>query len=230
MVKNINTILINSSSAVKTADDNRNYIFNFNVSPIEIKSKAILKVANFVHFGTATNHNLNLYHFKIRGINVDNSKFQYNVNGEPVLLSTTFDNTRSLYEENEITLNKQTINNIDIVVETVVPSAFISDIQITNAGTGYISSNFQLGATGGGGTGFLASGVVSSGNNFFSSVLINNAGTGFTSKPTIGFLNTPANGSNATFNPILNYGTPSNGLANTINFSMTLRIEQEDYE
>ena len=111
MVKNINTILINSSSAVKTADDNRNYIFNFNVSPIEIKSKAILKVANFVHFGTATNHNLNLYHFKIRGINVDNSKFQYNVNGEPVLLSTTFDNTRSLYEENEITLNKQTINN-----------------------------------------------------------------------------------------------------------------------
>jgi hypothetical protein len=228
--KNINTIIINSHSAIKTGDDNKNYKFNFNVAPIEIKSKAILKVANFCHFGTATNHTLNLYNFKIKGINIDTSKYQYNVNGEPIILSTTFDNTRSLYEENEITLVKQTINNIDIIPETVVTSAFISDVSITSNGSGYISSNYQLTATGGGGSGFSAIGVVSSNFNTFQNVIINTGGSGYTSKPTIGFVNVPTNGSNVIFNPILNYGTPTDGLANTLNFCMTLRIEEEENE
>lgn len=228
--KSINTIILSSYSAAKTGDDNKNYKFNFDLAPIELRGKAILKVANFCHFGTATNHASNLYNFKIKGINVDSTRYQYNVNGDPVILSTTFDNTRSLYEENEITLVRQTINNIDIIVDTVLPSAYINNIQLTSNGTGYISSNFQITATGGGGSGFSGTAIVPTGSSSFNSVIINSAGSGYTSKPTIGFINVPANGSNVSFNPVLNYGTQTDGLANTLNFCMTLRIEEEDYE
>lgn len=231
MVKNITTILINSSTANKTGDDAKNYIFNFNVSPIEIKSRAILKVANFTHFGTDTNHNLNLYNFKIKGINVDNSKFHYNINGDPVILSTTFDNSRSLYEENEITLNKQTINNIDIIVETIVPTAYISDLKIANVGIGYTSATSYGLIFSGGGTGIGATGIgyIGMGTSSFSRVSITNQGSLYTAVPTISIAN-PGTGSGASIIPTLNYGTTTAGISTKLNFCITLRIEQEEYE
>ena len=150
----ITNILINSSTArITTNGINQNLSFNIDVPPIEIRKSAILKVSNFCHIGTATGHTDTIYLFKIRGINVNNSKFLYNVDGNPPILATTFNNNRSTYEENELTLNKQTINNVDIIVDAISPSGYVIGAYATTAGSGYVKNQiFTPTTTGGGGT------------------------------------------------------------------------------
>lgn len=158
MVKNITTIAFNSMEVEKTTDTNNNICFSINTPPIIIKNKAILKVSNFCHIGTATNHTDNMYLFRIRGVNVDTSKFfTGSGGGNPLILTTTFNNNRSLYDENIITLIKQTINSIDIIVDTYLPlGTFNSGYSpnscvIANAGSGYLVGQI-LTLTGGGGS------------------------------------------------------------------------------
>jgi hypothetical protein len=150
----ITNILINSSTArITTNGNNQNLSFNIDVPPIEIRKSAILKVSNFCHIGTATGHTDIIYLFKIRGINVNNSKFLYNVDGNPPILATTFNNNRSTYEENELTLNKQTINNIDIIIDSISSSGNVIGAYSTTAGSGYVKNQiFTPTTTGGGGT------------------------------------------------------------------------------
>lgn len=231
MVKNITTILINSSTATKRGDDNRNYSFSMDIPPVEIRGKAILKVANFSHYTNVAegNHNKPLYVFKIRGVNVNNSKFHYNIGGDPVILTTPFNNSRSLYEENEITLTRQTINNIEIIVETIEPLAYVSQISIINSGNGYTSgSNYDL-LLSGGGDGARATGIVGIGNTGFTNVRIDYGGLNYSNLPTVS-VRDPGVGTGANFKAGINYGTTIAGIANNLNFSMTLRIEEEQYE
>lgn len=150
----ITNILINSSTArITTNGINQNLSFNIDVPPIEIRKSAILKVSNFCHIGTATGHTDTIYLFKIRGINVNNSKFLYNVDGNPPILATTFNNNRSTYEENELTLNKQTINNVDIIVDAISAGGYVIGAYATTAGSGYVKNQiFTPTTTGGGGT------------------------------------------------------------------------------
>jgi hypothetical protein len=150
----ITNILINSSTARITTDGaNQNISFNIDVPPIEIRKSAVLKVSNFCHIGTATGHTDTIYLFKIRGINVNNSKFLYNVDGNPPILATTFNNNRSTYEENELTLNKQTINNIDIITDAIIPAGYVIGAYATAAGSGFVKNQiFTPTTTGGGGT------------------------------------------------------------------------------
>ena len=56
----------------------------------------------------------------------DNNKYLSNDGGIPTIIATTFNNTRNLYEENDIPLIRQTINTIRL---------FISD-SLTNANAG----------------------------------------------------------------------------------------------
>jgi hypothetical protein len=131
MVKDIITVAFNSIEVEKTTDSNNNNImFRIDTAPIIIRNKAILKVSNFCHIGTATGHTDNMYLFRIRGIMVDTSRFFTGSGGYPLILTTTFNNNRSLYDENIITLNKQTINAIEILVDTYTPSGIISKIII----------------------------------------------------------------------------------------------------
>lgn len=150
----ITNILINSSTArITTNGINQNLSFNIDVPPIEIRKSAILKVSNFCHIGSATGHTDTIFLFKIRGINVNNSKFLYNVDGNPPILATTFNNNRSTYEENELTLNKQTINNVDIIVDAISSSGYVIGAYATTAGSGYVKNQiFTPTTTGGGGT------------------------------------------------------------------------------
>lgn len=138
MVKNITTIILNSFEAEKILDNNYNNLyFTIDTPPIIVKNSAILKVSNFCHIGTATTHTDNMYFFKIRGVQADNSKFYVgNKTGNyPLILTTTFNNNRSLYDENIITLTRQTINKIDLIVDTLYP---YSIIRIKNSGTNYL--------------------------------------------------------------------------------------------
>ena len=154
MVKDIITIAFNSLEVEKTTDNNNNNtLFSINTPPIIIRNKAILKVSNFCHIGTAAGHTDNMYLFRIRGVIADTSRFFTGSGGGlPLILTTTFNNNRSLYDENVITLTKQTINAIDILVDTYLPTGFFNNkVNIISGGTGYLTGQ-RLQLTGGGGS------------------------------------------------------------------------------
>lgn len=227
MVKNITTIVFNSLEVEKTTSGNNNIYFSFNTPPIIIKNKAILKVSNFCHIGTASNHTDNMYLFRIRGINVDTSQFFSGVGGYPLILTTTFNNNRSLYDENIITLVKQTINSIDIIVDTYFPSVSVSSLNIVNGGSGYTPNlpATALTFTGGGGSG--ASGTFTTdATGVINSVSLTSGGSGYTTAPIITF--SAGGGSNGSIIASLNQFT-SNGIANSLNFSITFIIEQDEF-
>jgi hypothetical protein len=140
MVKDIITVAFNSLEVEKKTDGNgNNTLFTINTPPIIIRNKGILKVSNFCHIGTGTGHADNMYLFRIRGIIADTSRFFTGNGGDPLILTTTFNNNRSLYDENVITLTKQTINSIEIMVDTYLPSAIITNnLYISNGGSGYL--------------------------------------------------------------------------------------------
>ena len=59
----------------------------------------------------------------------DNNKYISNDGGIPTIIATTFNNTRNLYEENDIPLIKQTINTIRLSISDSLtnPNAGIAD-------------------------------------------------------------------------------------------------------
>jgi len=141
MVKDITTIAFNSIEVERRIDVNNNItLFRIDTPPIIIKNKGILKVSNFCHIGTGAGHTDNMYLFRIRGIMADTSRFITGNGGDPLILTTTFNNNRSLYDENVITLVKQTINSIEMVVDTYTPIATIlKNLFIFNGGSGYLT-------------------------------------------------------------------------------------------
>jgi hypothetical protein len=118
MVKEITNIFINSRIAINnnnaSTGNSRLYSITMDTPPIIIKKKANLKIANICHSGAG--HQDNIIIFKLEGIMTDNMKYIGNDGGIPTILATTFNNTRNLYEENDIPLIKQTINAIRLVV------------------------------------------------------------------------------------------------------------------
>ena len=118
MVKEITNIFINSKLAVNNGNANtgnsRIYSIYMDVPPIIIRKKANLKVANICHSGTG--HADKIIIFKLDGIMTDNNKYISNDGGIPTIIATTFNNTRNLYEENDIPLIRQTINGIRLVI------------------------------------------------------------------------------------------------------------------
>lgn len=217
MVKNITTIAFNSLEVEKTTDINNNNVsFNINTPPIIIKNKAILKVSNFCHIGDAPNHTNNMYLFRIRGVNVDTSKFIAGSGGggNPLILTTTFNNNRSLYDENIITLIKQTINSIDIIVDTYLPFGTFTNLNILNVGSSYLQGQI-LKLTGGGGSDVSISidNVLSGGISEFS--FINTPDNTYTSAPS---LSTFITGSSAILTAVMTGTAPNQTIASiTIN-------------
>ena len=110
-----------------TASGGRLFSITINTPPISIKNRANLKVANICHSGSG--HGDNIIIFKLDGIMTDNSKYLSNDGGIPTIISTTFNNTRNLYEENDIPLVRQTINAIKLIVSDslVNPNAGIAN-------------------------------------------------------------------------------------------------------
>ena len=118
MVKEITNIFINSLVAVNAGNTissgGRLFSIYMDVPPIIIKNKANLKVANICHSGTG--HGDSIIIFKVEGIMTDNNKYLSNDGGIPTIIATTFNNTRNLYEENDIPLIRQTINTIRLII------------------------------------------------------------------------------------------------------------------
>ena len=118
MVKEITNIYINSKIAVDSGNaitgGSRIYAIYMDVPPIIIKNKANLKVANICHSGTGPGDSIII--FKLDGIMTDNNKYLSNDGGYPTIIATTFNNTRNLYEENDIPLIRQTINTIRLII------------------------------------------------------------------------------------------------------------------
>ena len=129
--KEITNIFINSKIAVNNGNSNssggRIYSIYLDVPPIIIRNRANLKVANICHSGTG--HGDNIIIFKLDGIMTDNNKYISNDGGIPTIIATTFNNTRNLYEENDIPLIKQTINTIRLSISDSLtnPNAGIAD-------------------------------------------------------------------------------------------------------
>ena len=318
MVKEITNIHINSayntdnSSTTQYISDGINmYSIILEVPPIIIKNKANLKVANICHCTTNgnTSHTNKIFIFKIEGVQMDYSKYITNDGGIPTIIATTFDNSRNLYEENDLPLIKQTINSIKLNLLTLngnTINGFSGYFTITAGGTGYLTGHI-LKFSGGGGSGnidasIIASGgaitsinVISSKSNWttftsaptlqssingsgaifdviitggvitginiingglgyegyqfvaavggggsganlyvnpttatgvITSLTIGDGGSGFTSKPRIIVLETTRT-QDATFTPLMNYGVISEGIDNTLNFCISLKIEEE---
>ena len=131
MVKEITNIFINSKIAVNngnaTTGNNRIYSVYMDVPPIIIRNRANLKVANICHSGSG--HGDSIIIFKLDGIMTDNNKYISNDGGIPTIIATTFNNTRNLYEENDIPLIRQTINTIRLIISDSLtnPNAGIAD-------------------------------------------------------------------------------------------------------
>ena len=319
MVKEITNIHINSayntdnSSTTQYISDGINmYSIILDVPPIIIKNKANLKVANICHCTTNgnTSHTNKIFIFKIEGVQMDYSKYITNDGGIPTIIATTFDNTRNLYEENDLPLIKQTINSIKLNLLTLngnTINGFSGYFTITAGGTGYLTGQI-LTFSGGGGSGDIITSIIASGGVITSINVISSKSnwTTFTSAPTLG---TSINGSGAiltatisggaitaitivnggigykvgqslafsggggsganitiatidagtgailtfagipggtgyttapdvsvssttitqtaTFTPLMNYGVISNGIDNTLNFCISLKIEEE---
>lgn len=117
MKKEITNIFIKSSDAERNENNNLLYSVKFDVPPIVIKNKANLKVGNICHTGSG--HGDNIILFNIEGVMTDNNKYIGNHGGNPTIIATTFNNTRNLYEENDIPLIRQTINSIKINLSTL---------------------------------------------------------------------------------------------------------------
>lgn len=203
MVKNITTIIFNSLEAESTLNQDSNVAFyTINTPPIEIKKEGILKVSNFCHIGSASGHADNMYLFRVRGINANNSKtFSGTNGGYPCILTTTFNNNRSLYDENVITLNKQTINSIDMLIDTyliVSVNGTFSKIDIVHGGSGYLVGNVLTFNGGGGGSVTVRVASISNGA-IRSLTLIDTPQTIYTGLPTLSNI---MNGSGATFTTV----------------------------
>lgn len=125
-MKDITTIFINSA-AIKNSSNiitsgSRILSYIIETPPISINEGSVLKVSNLSHTGSG--HGTNIYNFRVDGININNTK--YISNEFPVILSTTFANDNRLYEENEITLTKQTINNIKLSFDEISSAGVIT--------------------------------------------------------------------------------------------------------
>lgn len=229
MVKNITTFIFNSLEVEKEIIGNNNLSFSIDVPPIIIKNKGILKVSNFCHIGTATGHTDNMYIFRIKNVMIDNAKYVCGAGSgnNPVILTTTFNNNRSLYDENIVSLVKQTINSIDILVDTYLPSVSLSSLTIANGGSGYTPNltDTALTFTGGGGTG-AAGTFTTDATGVINSVSLTNAGSGYITPPIITF--SAGGGTNGSIIASLNRFT-TNGIANSLNFSITFTIEQDEF-
>ena len=199
MVKDIITVAFNSLEVEKTKDNNNNItVFTINTPPIIIRNKAILKVSNFCHIGNATGHTDNMYLFRIRGIIADTSRFfTGSGGGNPLILTTTFNNNRSLYDENVITLVKQTINTIDILVDTYIPIGIYNTVDIVNGGSGYLANQI-LRFTGGGTTEIISLKIDTVSNGAITKVTLLDTPTSVYSTPPT--LSTFINGTGANIN------------------------------
>ena len=133
MNKQITNIFINSKIAVNngnaTTGASRLYSVYMDVPPIIIRNRANLKVANICHSDTSGTTGNNIFIFKIDGIMTDNNRYLSNDGGMPTIIATTFNNTRNLYEENDIPLIRQTINTIRLIISDSLtnPNAGVAD-------------------------------------------------------------------------------------------------------
>lgn len=316
MVKEITNIHINSayntdnSSTTEYISDGINmYSIILDVPPIIIKNRANLKVANICHCTTTgnTNHTNKIFIFKIEGVQMDYSKYITNDGGIPTIIATTFDNTRNLYEENDLPLIKQTINSIKLNLLTLngnTINGFTGYFTITAGGSGYLTGQILTFSGGGNNiiTSIIASGgaitsinTISSKSNWtiFTSaptlqtsingsgailtatisggaitlITIDNSGIGYKVGQSLAFSGGGGSGANisiatvsaigailtftiisggtlyttapdisvlsttitqtASFTPLMNYGVISNGIDNTLNFCISLKIEEE---
>ena len=315
MVKEITNIHINSayntdnSSTTEYISDGINmYSIILDVPPIIIKNKANLKVANICHCTTTgnTSHTNKIFIFKIEGVQMDYSKYITNDGGIPTIIATTFDNTRNLYEENDLPLIKQTINSIKLNLSTLngntingfsgyftitaggsgyltgqiltftsgsnnlitsiiasgaitslniitnksnwtlftsaptlqtsingsgailtatITTGAITVINIVNGGIGYKAGQ-SLAFSGGGGSGANITIATVSGTGAILTFTITSGGTLYTTAPIVSVSSTTIT-QTATITPLMNYGVISNGIDNTLNFCISLKIEEE---
>lgn len=231
MKKDITNIFINTGIADKNETNGRVYSFKYDTPPIVIKNKANLKIANISHVGIG--HSDGIVMVKIDGIMSDNSKYLAIDGATPTIIATTFQSTRNYTEENDIPLIKQTINSIKLIPNIMFMNNGLASITIV-AGSGYTNGTYDLSFTGGtfnttyGGTHARATATIS--GNAITSVNITYKGFGYLTAPTI-TLPTSAGAGTGSLTAVL---TTDNScpaiyefIPNTLNFCMSLKIEEE---
>jgi hypothetical protein len=112
----------------KIENGSKNLEFRFDIPGMEVRQGAKMKVINICHVGT---HTGSVYIFKIRDTLINNSYYFGNDGSYPTLIACNIaNNVPNFNLGSELTLNKQSINFINLVV-----SDSLSDMSsgITNA-------------------------------------------------------------------------------------------------
>jgi hypothetical protein len=112
----------------KIANESKNLEYRFDVPGMEVRQGAKMKVINICHVGTHTGA---IYIFKIKDTLINNSYYYGNDGSYPSLIVCNIaNNVPNFNLGSELTLNKQSINFINLVV-----SDSLSDMSsgITNA-------------------------------------------------------------------------------------------------
>ena len=101
-------------NCTKIASGGKNLQFNFDVPGMEVSQGAKMKVINLCHVGT---HTGTVYIFKIKDTLINNSYYYGNDGSYPTLIACNIaNNVPNFNLGSELTLNKQSINFINLVV------------------------------------------------------------------------------------------------------------------
>ena len=110
----LNTAMLDTNG--KIVSGSKNLEFRFDVPGMEVRQGAKMKVINFCHVGT---HTGTVYIFKIKDTLINNSYYYGNDGSYPTLLACNLaNNVPNFNLGSELTLNKQSINFINLQIES----------------------------------------------------------------------------------------------------------------
>ena len=118
------------------------------------------------------------------------------------------------------------INGSGAILTPIMNGSSINDINIVNGGIGYVvGQTLTITGAGAGGAVITISNVDATGKIVPPGCTISNGGS-YTGTPSLS-VNARTITQTATISPLMNYGVISSGISNTLNFCISLKIEEE---
>ena len=208
-----------SANAEKTtnSDQTKNVLFKWNIRDLQLGSSATISLIQLIHTNAVNNTGYVLRLLESYADGYDS----FNQTSAIIYMGLGL-NAPSLTTEHK--LISQNLNTITILAtdNTTSPVGVIGVINIVG-GSNYTNGTFDLIFTGGGGTGATGKFIVT--NNKITTIDITNAGSGYTSAPTLSFANSTGGSGGSAIATIgyLTFNTNA-GINTNITFSVILEV------